>query len=298
MPGATVLDWSVTPLASDRWAVGAVIPANLDLGLSREDDGDQRIYLIDARGRVYRPLAHRDPKVFRHCLCTPLWLVGLVLRIGETRMLQTAFASLPAGTDHVDVALANTMPFWHIPVMAEGTIPLAARSVDLTRRAQAPPAPSRARLFTHAADPPARRLAIGLLDLQTGPSGTTLTWSVTAVEDPPLRTIGRLGVAVSGEYDGTVRLPDGEELGPLQIVRFEDPSALREVGPGWYAAPPGQAPGPAAGTEVRSGYREASNVDSLAEMVSLISVQRQFQALQRSLTAESDMRDRLIQSMR
>ncbi len=185
MSAATILDWSVTPLPSARWAVGASIPSTVDLGLGRDDDGDQRIYLVDDSGRVYRPLAHKSPDVFHHCLCTPLWLAQLHLRVGETRMLQLAFAPLPDGVGHVDVSLPNTMPFWHIPVMAQGTIPLAMQSVDLARPVDTQPVASGVLPFTESDEPLGRRRSIQLLDLQSGRSGTVLTWRVASREDQP-----------------------------------------------------------------------------------------------------------------
>ena len=183
--GATVLDWSVTPLASPGRRVGDAVPPTVDLGLRRDDNGDQRIYLLDGSGGVYRPLAHKSPDVFRHCLCTPLWVAQLDLRIGETRMLQLAFAPLSRGVDHVDVSFPAGMPFWHVPVMAEGTIPLAARSVDLARPPGDSPAASGELPFTESDEPLGRRRSIQLLDLQSGPSGTVLTWKVRSLEDQP-----------------------------------------------------------------------------------------------------------------
>jgi len=182
---ATILDWSVTPLPSSRLEVGDAVPTNVDLGLGRDDNGDQRIYLLDGTGRAYRPLAHKSPEEFHHCLCTPLWVAQLALRVGETRMLQLAYPPLPASIDHVDVSLPNTMPFWQVPVMPEGTVPLAMRSVDLARPPDVPQAASRELPFTESDQPLGRRRSITLLDLQSGPSGTTLTWRVASREDQP-----------------------------------------------------------------------------------------------------------------
>ena len=41
--------------------------------------------------------SNRSRRTFNHCLCTPLWLVQQELRIGETRLMQVAYAELPAG---------------------------------------------------------------------------------------------------------------------------------------------------------------------------------------------------------
>ena len=92
--GATVLDWSVTPLRAPNLLTGELVPPILDLGLSRSDDERPRIYLLDFRGgQLYRPLvrATGHPR----CVCTPLSLAQRRLRIGHTTLLQVAFPVLP-----------------------------------------------------------------------------------------------------------------------------------------------------------------------------------------------------------
>ncbi len=215
--GATILDWSVTPLPTPRLAVGATIPSRIDLGLGREDDGDQRIYLIDAAGQVYRPLSNKRVELFWHCLCTPLWLAQLQLRAGETRMLQTAFAPLPVAVSHVDVSMANLMPFWQIPVTAEGTVPLTRNPVDLARPAATPAALQTTRDFT--AGDTDRRWSISVEDLQTGRSGTVLTWKLISVDDQPYPEYAVHGPPVSTDYGARGRLrsanvASGPELRP------------------------------------------------------------------------------------
>ena len=198
--GATILDWSVTPLPSSGLQVGDAVPSTVDLGIGRDDNGDQRIYLLDAAGHAYRPLAHKSPEVFHHCLCTPLWAAQLALRIGETRMLQLAFSPLPASVDHVDVYLPNTMPFWQVPVMSDGMVPLAMRSVDLARPPDVPQAASRELPFTESDRPLGRRRSITLMDLQSGPSGTTLTWRVASREDQPFPAFSFGSLPVSSPF--------------------------------------------------------------------------------------------------
>ncbi|HET9649387.1 MAG TPA: hypothetical protein VFP34_14320 [Microlunatus sp.] len=216
MAGGTVLDWSVTPLATGGQTVGATVPSTVDLGLGRPDDGDQRLYLLDDRGRAYRPLSDTDPEVFGHCLCTPLWVAKLGLRFGETRLLQTVFAPLPADVDHVDVSLANSIPFWRVPVMAIGTIPLAAQATDLARAPDAP-APSEPIVFVPPGDPPDRRRAIRILDLQSGPSGTTLSWSVSTVDEPPRWTLAPIGPPVTVQAPAGVPIRSDNVAGGPQL---------------------------------------------------------------------------------
>ena len=70
--GATLLDWSVTPL-DGRLRPRDPLPTTVNLGLNRPGEGYPNIVLIDAaRARVYRPLTRKGWD--SQCLCTPLTL--------------------------------------------------------------------------------------------------------------------------------------------------------------------------------------------------------------------------------
>ena len=102
--GATILDWSVTPISSPGAEFGDALPAHVDLGLNRSTGGDVDVTLLDTSSRLaYEPLSHRSRRTFNHCLCSPVWLVQQRLRIGETRLLQVAYPELPPSTAFVDV---------------------------------------------------------------------------------------------------------------------------------------------------------------------------------------------------
>jgi hypothetical protein len=87
--GATVLDWSVTPIEGPNLRPGDLLPDEFDLGLSRPDEAVPKVLLIDAPSRsVYRPLrSKREPY---HCLCTSIEASQREMRIGVTRLLQIA----------------------------------------------------------------------------------------------------------------------------------------------------------------------------------------------------------------
>jgi hypothetical protein len=103
IPGATVLDWSITPLsASDREA-GLPVPPSVDLGLSRLGEGTANIVLM-VDDTVYRPLTRRSGPA--GCLCTRLGDLQANLRIGRTTLAQIAYPALPAGIAMVTVVLA------------------------------------------------------------------------------------------------------------------------------------------------------------------------------------------------
>ena len=48
--GATVVDWSVTPLRAPGYAFGDDLPSWVDLGLSRSSEGDSNMFLLDPAG--------------------------------------------------------------------------------------------------------------------------------------------------------------------------------------------------------------------------------------------------------
>lgn len=130
--GATVLDWSVTPLKAPNLRVGDVVPPTLDLGLSRTADELPRIYLLDSRGgHLYRPLV--SAAGLPRCVCTPPSQAQSRLRIGHTTLLQVAFPALPTSSSTIDVVFATVPPFWQVPVTRAGHIPIAVRPTELAR---------------------------------------------------------------------------------------------------------------------------------------------------------------------
>ena len=88
---------------------------------------------------------------------------------------------------------------------------------------------------------------------------------------------------------------DGAELGRLEIVSVEDLTALEKVGGSLYRLREGSTAGEidprVTGTMVNQGYLEAANVDVVTEMVSMIEVQRTFEAYQKMMQS-SDAVDR------
>jgi flagellar basal-body rod protein FlgF len=65
------------------------------------------------------------------------------------------------------------------------------------------------------------------------------------------------------------------------------------VGNSYYAAEPAAAIAPEPGTAVRQGMLESSNVNAIAGSISLISVQRQAEMLQRALNTFYSEFDRI-----
>jgi len=183
--GATVLDWSVTPLSAEGYGFGDGLPG-IELGLDRPARGnhDPAVNLLDAKStKVYRPLAHESRRLSNHCLCTPLWrLLTQELRIGETRLLQVTFPSLPDATEFVDVSLATVAPFFHVPVSPVGTAPVARKPTDLARPAAVPkPLDQQIEFRNPIRSGPTQRIQV--TRIWTAPGRATLEWTLTSVPD-------------------------------------------------------------------------------------------------------------------
>lgn len=102
------------------------------------------------------------------------------------------------------------------------------------------------------------------------------------------------------ESDGTVKArTEGREetVGKLRIVDFPDRTALADDVGGLFSAPDTLTPSAAAGTQVVQGAYERANVDAVRELVDLIVIQRQYDAAQRALATESELRQRLTQQL-
>jgi hypothetical protein len=181
--GATVVDWSVTPLSSPGYGIGARLPSWADLGLGRSSDGDINMFLLDpAAGKVYRTLSHESRRLFRRCLCTPLWLAQQGLRIGETRLLQATFPPLPEALDFVDVDLINFAPFMRVPVTPVGHVPTAPHPTDLARPPAAVRQPLAQQVFRYR-EQPGRVQSIAIDRVVAAPGRTSLEWTIRSVTD-------------------------------------------------------------------------------------------------------------------
>ena len=182
--GATVLDWSVTPLSAAGFAFGDSLPGTRDgAGRSGAQQLQPAVSLLDPEGGlIYRPLIHQSRRVFNHCLCTPVWRLAQSLRIGETRLLQISFASLPATMEYVDVSMSTVTPFFHVPVSPVGTAPVAGTPTDLARPAEAPrPLAQRVEFRNPIQSRQLQRIQI--IRVLATPRRTTLEWTLSSVTD-------------------------------------------------------------------------------------------------------------------
>lgn len=88
---------------------------------------------------------------------------------------------------------------------------------------------------------------------------------------------------------------DGQELGRLRIVRFDDTGELRKVGNSAYvtdaAALPVDQP------DVQQGYIENSNVNPIEEITRLIEVTRAYESVTKLLSSDEDLKRKAINKL-
>jgi flagellar basal-body rod protein FlgF len=89
--------------------------------------------------------------------------------------------------------------------------------------------------------------------------------------------------------DGTVE-QDGQALGQLDIVNFQDTAVLGKLGTSYFVNTSQAAkPAPATDAAVAQGHIEASNVAPAESAVRLVGLMRQFEMLQKAISLTSDM---------
>ena len=74
---------------------------------------------------------------------------------------------------------------------------------------------------------------------------------------------------------------DGQPVGSLRLVTFDDPQGLEKLGTAGFVETRASGPPRPAEAEVFQGVRELSNVNVLEEMVNMIEVARQYEAQQK-----------------
>lgn len=105
------------------------------------------------------------------------------------------------------------------------------------------------------------------------------------------------GGAITISANGDVS-QGGEVKGRLRLAEFANPSDLTPTSAGYFLAEkPGSQPLPAAGTQVRQGFLEASNTSPTMEMASLITSMRLFEASQRVLQMQDERMGRVVSEM-
>jgi len=117
--------------------------------------------------------------------------------------------------------------------------------------------------------------------------GNPVAWETTGGLIDPHGDI----VQVDGK--GVVR-QGASEIGRLRVVDFANDEALSSVGGGYYTATESANEIPAEGS-VHQGHLESSNVSSMDELVSMITVQRSFESANRLVQMINRTYERLLQ---
>lgn len=109
---------------------------------------------------------------------------------------------------------------------------------------------------------------------------------ITQHGDPVMGENGVIQIVENGKLsispDGTISV-NGAIAGRLKVVEFAEGTALESAGKGYYTAP-AKSDTDARKSVVRQGMIEESNVNAVATMVELISVQRAAEMMQRALS--------------
>jgi len=92
---------------------------------------------------------------------------------------------------------------------------------------------------------------------------------------------------------------DGEPVGNLDLVTFEDLQMLEKLGQNMFRIRPGveAAEQPADNVIVAQGYLEAANVEVVGEMVNMIEAQRSFEAYQKVMHTAQETDQKLIREV-
>lgn len=109
-----------------------------------------------------------------------------------------------------------------------------------------------------------------------------------------LLTMENLRLQVSPE--GILSI-DGTEVGRLDVVTFDDLSKIKKVGKNLFISE-GAEERPATNYEIRQGFIEKSNVNPIKEMVNLIEIHRNFEAVQKFIRGWDEATEKLLEITR
>jgi len=96
--------------------------------------------------------------------------------------------------------------------------------------------------------------------------------------------------------DGTIT-QDGEIVGRLSVVRFDDLSVLEKTGDNLYRNTTNLQPIEAADARVRQGMLEGSNVNTLIEITNLVEINRAYERITRMIENTNDLSRRAVERL-
>jgi flagellar basal-body rod protein FlgF len=125
---------------------------------------------------------------------------------------------------------------------------------------------------------------------QMSPAGVLTTsegYPVSTVDGGTIQSQSQGQIKIAA--DGTVE-QDGQTLGQLTVVDFQDRMVLGKLGASYYVNTSKTAkPAPAPDAAVAQGQIEGSNVAPAESAVRLVGLMRQFEMLQKAISLSSDM---------
>lgn len=141
----------------------------------------------------------------------------------------------------------------------------------------------------------------GFLVVETA-EGPRYTRSGRLSISPDRQLVDSNGLPILGEGDRPITIPEdsagltiapdgtvsnlNEQLGRLNVVRFEREQFMTEQGRGLYSTT--EQPQPARATRIQQGALEGSNTQPILEMTRMIDLQRQYQSTQKLLETEHE----------
>lgn len=202
-----------------------------------------------------------------------------------------------------EVARAQPFPVWMQGVVApdaRAAVPLSSASID-----------SRVGSLRHTGQPldVALETPATYLEVQTaqGPAFTRRGDLTVDAEGTLCDHAGRPVMGIQGpifidgggvaiDRDGTVRVAD-RIAGKLKLARFDDPSRMTRREGALFEQGAAEAVEAGASVALRQYHLESSNVDTAAEMVTLMETMRHFEAGQRVMQGMDDMLDRAMRKL-
>ena len=122
-------------------------------------------------------------------------------------------------------------------------------------------------------------------------NGSLLIPAITLPENLATLTVGQDGNVVAELTNGGGQV----QLGQIQVARFVNPAGLQSMGQNLYRETPGSGapqllvPGQGGGGPLYQGTLEASNVNVVEEMVSMIETQRAYEVNSKAISAVDGM---------
>ena len=96
--------------------------------------------------------------------------------------------------------------------------------------------------------------------------------------------------------DGRV-LQDGQEVSRIAVVDFDDPTVLGKHGGNYFQSNSSSVTPTPAAAEVQQGKLEGGNAETAHSAAGLVSIMRQFEALQKAMTIGADMNRRAVEDV-